>query len=163
MDIISSTAPKILTSDKTFYNYFLTIYAYSKIPKLYGMEKNPTEEVMDNLDAFQSRLGNLWIWIVGSRKNFIRCRETIYLNGVQRKMLNLWILFDIRGSRISVNERTVWSYMENFANNCTITYGTCESFRIVYSFCINVYDISYFSSSTNKISDKQRWQTDHTI
>ena len=39
MDIIPSTAPKRLTSDTTFYNYLLTIYAYSKIPKLYGAEK----------------------------------------------------------------------------------------------------------------------------
>ena len=28
--------------------------------------------------------------------------------------------------------------------NCTVTYGTCESFGSVYSFCINVYDVSYF-------------------
>ena len=29
--------------------------AYSKIPKLYGMEKFPTKKVMDNMDMFQSR------------------------------------------------------------------------------------------------------------
>ena len=38
MDIITSTAPKILTSDTTFSNYLLTIDPYSKIPKLYGLE-----------------------------------------------------------------------------------------------------------------------------
>ena len=55
MDIIPSTAPKSLTSDTTFSNYLLIVYAYSKIPKLHGMEKITTEEVMDKLDIFQSR------------------------------------------------------------------------------------------------------------
>ena len=57
MDIIPSTAPKHLTNDTTFSNYLLTVDAYSKIPKPYGMEKFCTEEVMDNLDMFQSRFG----------------------------------------------------------------------------------------------------------
>ena len=52
MGIIPSTAPKILTSDTTFSNYLLIVDAYSKIPKLYGMEKITTEEVMDKLDVF---------------------------------------------------------------------------------------------------------------
>ena len=43
MDIISSTAPKSLTSDTTFSNYLLTVDAYSKIPKLYGMDNITTE------------------------------------------------------------------------------------------------------------------------
>ena len=55
MDIIPSTAPKSLTSDTTFSNYLLIVDAYSKIPKLYGMEKITTEEVMDKPDMFQSR------------------------------------------------------------------------------------------------------------
>ena len=55
MDIIPSTAPKSLTSDTTFSNYLLIFDAYFKIPKLYGMEKITTEEVMDKLDMFQSR------------------------------------------------------------------------------------------------------------
>ena len=55
MTIISSTAPKSLTSDTTFSNYLLIVDAYSKIPKLCGMEKITTEEVMDNLDMFQYR------------------------------------------------------------------------------------------------------------
>ena len=38
MDIIPSTVPKILTSDTTFSNYLFIVDAYSKIPKLYGME-----------------------------------------------------------------------------------------------------------------------------
>ena len=54
MDIIPSTGPKSLTSDTTFSNYPLILDAYSKIPKLYGMEKITTEEVMDKLDIFQS-------------------------------------------------------------------------------------------------------------
>ena len=59
MDIIPSTAPKSLTSDTTFSNYLSIVDAYSKIPKLYGMDKITTEEVMDKLDMFQSRFGKI--------------------------------------------------------------------------------------------------------
>ena len=59
MDIIPPTTPKSLTSDTTFSNYLLIVDAYSKIPKLYGMEKITTEEVMDKLDMFQSRFGEI--------------------------------------------------------------------------------------------------------
>ena len=59
MDIIPSTAPKSLTSDTTFSNYLLIVDAYYKIPKLYGMDNITTEEVMDKLDMFQSRLGQI--------------------------------------------------------------------------------------------------------
>ena len=52
MDIILSTEPKSLTSDTTFSNYLLIFDAYSKIPKLYGIGKITTEEVMDKLDIF---------------------------------------------------------------------------------------------------------------
>ena len=48
MDIIPSTAHKILTSDTNFSNYLLIVDAYSKIPNLYGMDNITTEEVMDN-------------------------------------------------------------------------------------------------------------------
>ena len=47
MDIIPSTAPKSLTSDTNFSNYLLIVNAYSKIPKLYGMENITTAEVME--------------------------------------------------------------------------------------------------------------------
>ena len=59
MDIIPSTAPKSLTSDTTFSKYLLIVDAYSKIPKIYGMEKITTEEVMEKLDMFQSRFGKI--------------------------------------------------------------------------------------------------------
>ena len=59
IDIIPSTAPKSLTTDTTFSDYLLIVDAYSKIPKLYGMEKITTEEVMDKLDMFQSRFGKI--------------------------------------------------------------------------------------------------------
>ena len=42
MDTILSTAPKSLTSDTTLSNYLLTVDAYSRIPKRYGMEKITT-------------------------------------------------------------------------------------------------------------------------
>ena len=57
MDIIPSTTPKSFTSDTTFSNYLLIVDAYSKIPKLSGMEKIITEEVMEKLDLFHSRFG----------------------------------------------------------------------------------------------------------
>ena len=50
MDIIPSKTSKSLTSDTTFSNYLLIVDAYTKIPKLYGMEKF----LMDELDMFQS-------------------------------------------------------------------------------------------------------------
>ena len=59
MGIISLTAPKRLTSETTISNYLLIFDAYSKIPELYGMDKFITEEVMDKLDMFQSRLGKI--------------------------------------------------------------------------------------------------------
>ena len=58
-DIVPSTSPKSLNSDTTCSNYILIVDAYSKIPKLYGMEKITTEEVLDKLDMFQSRFGKM--------------------------------------------------------------------------------------------------------
>ena len=57
--IVPSTAPQGLTRDTTLSNYFLIVDEYYKIPKLYGMEKIKTEEVMDKLDMFQSRFGKI--------------------------------------------------------------------------------------------------------
>ena len=37
----------------------MIIDAYSKIPKLYGIEIVTTEEVMDKLEMFQSRFGKI--------------------------------------------------------------------------------------------------------
>ena len=59
MDIIPSTATKILTNDTTISNYLSIVDAYSKILKLYGMEKITLEEVMDKLDMFKSRFGKI--------------------------------------------------------------------------------------------------------
>ena len=59
MDIIPSTAPKSLANETNFQNYLLIVDAYSKIPKLYGMENITTAEVLDKLDMFQSRFGKI--------------------------------------------------------------------------------------------------------
>ena len=59
LNIIPSTAPKSLTNDTFFSNYLLIVDAYSKTPKLYGMENITTAEVMDKLDMFQSIFGKL--------------------------------------------------------------------------------------------------------
>ena len=57
MYIIPSTVPSFLTSDTTFSNFLLIVFVHSKTPKLYGVEKITTEEVMENLYMFQSRFG----------------------------------------------------------------------------------------------------------
>ena len=59
MDIIPSTSQKILANDTIFSNQLLIVDTQSKITKLYGMEKISTEEVMDNMDMFQSRSGKI--------------------------------------------------------------------------------------------------------
>ena len=59
MDIIPAKSPKTFTSETTFLNYILIIYAYSKISKLYGMGRITTEGLMDKLDMFQSRFGKI--------------------------------------------------------------------------------------------------------
>ena len=43
-----------------FSNYLLIVDAYSKIPKLYGMENIATKEVMAKLDIFQAILGKVY-------------------------------------------------------------------------------------------------------
>ena len=52
MDTIPATPPIFLTSETTLSNYLLIVDEYSKIPKLYGMERITTEEVMEKLDIF---------------------------------------------------------------------------------------------------------------
>ena len=59
MYVIPATSPKSLTNDTNFKNYLLIVDAYSKIPKLYGMENITTEEVLEKLDMFQSRFGKI--------------------------------------------------------------------------------------------------------
>ena len=59
MNIIPETAPKMLTSETTFSNYLLIVNAYSKTFKLFGVDIITTEEVMENLDMFQSRFGKI--------------------------------------------------------------------------------------------------------
>ena len=59
MDVIPATSPKSLTNDTNFNNYLLIVDAYSKLPKLYGLENITTEEVLDKLDMFQARFGKI--------------------------------------------------------------------------------------------------------
>ena len=90
------------------------------------MEKIATEEVMDNLDKFQSRFGKIdkfgW-W--DSERISSDAGTQIYYNGVQRRMPNSWSSFDISGSGTSGNKHTSQSDMENVAYNCPLYYGTC--------------------------------------
>ena len=59
MDIIKNTSLNSLTKHTNFDNELLIVDAYSKIPKLYGMENITTEEVMEKLDMFQEILGKV--------------------------------------------------------------------------------------------------------
>ena len=59
MDIIPSIASTSLTTDTTFSNYIFIADTYSKISKLYGMEKIASEKVMDKMDTFKSRFGGI--------------------------------------------------------------------------------------------------------
>ena len=59
MDIILAIAPKVLTSETTFSNYILIFDAYSKNQKLYGVEIITIKEVIDKLDVFQYRFGEI--------------------------------------------------------------------------------------------------------
>ena len=59
MDIIPATSLKSFTSETNFSNYLLIVDVYSKIPKLYGMVRIATEEVVYKLDMFQSKFGKI--------------------------------------------------------------------------------------------------------
>ena len=75
MDVIPSTSTKSLTNDTNFKNYLLIVDAYSKIPKLYGMENITTEEVLDKLDMFQSRSEKSTNLVGGIWKEFQQMQE----------------------------------------------------------------------------------------
>ena len=59
MGVIPLTAPKGFTSDTNVSNYLLIVDTYYKIPKLYGMEKITTEQVINKLYMFQSKFGKI--------------------------------------------------------------------------------------------------------
>ena len=59
MNIIPATYSKSISRDTNFSNYFLTVDAYSNIPKLYRLENITHEEVMDKLNMFQARFGKV--------------------------------------------------------------------------------------------------------
>ena len=92
MDVIPSTSPKSLTNDTNFKNYLFIVDAYSKIPKLYGMENITTEEVLDKLDMFQSRFGKVdqFVWWdlkiisadAGTQFTLAKFKEECQLRGV---------------------------------------------------------------------------------
>ena len=59
---IPSIYSKILTKDTTFSNLLLIVDAYYKLTKLYRMKNITTEELMDKIDTFKSRLGKVDIF-----------------------------------------------------------------------------------------------------
>ena len=106
MDIIPSTAPKNLTNDTNFKNYLLIFDAYSKIPKLYGMENITTEEVMNKLDMFHSRFGKIDQFGWWDLERILADKsKAIYLDGVQRGMSNSQSLSNVSSIGTSRDER----------------------------------------------------------
>ena len=49
-------------------------------------------------------------------------------------------------------------YIENYH---TFNYGACTGFGKIYTFCINVHDLSYIYCYTNKKLGKQGWLTNY--
>ena len=114
---------KSLTNDTNFKNYVLIVDAYSKIPKLYGMENITTAEVLDKLDMFQSRFGKIdqfgW-WDLerisadaGTQFNSTEFKEECQICGVRLK------LAAPEHQEINGQVEVTWSY------NCTLSHGTC--------------------------------------
>ena len=58
MDTIPDLSPKSFLKDTKFSNLLLILDAYSKLLRVYGMEKITTEEVMDKLDISNPYLEN---------------------------------------------------------------------------------------------------------
>ena len=56
MDIIPATSSESLTKYATFANYLLIVDAYSKIPKVYGMENITTEKFIEKQICFSQDL-----------------------------------------------------------------------------------------------------------
>ena len=92
MDILPAISSKNLTKETNFDSYLLIVDAYSKIPKLYGMENITTEEVMDKLDMFQARFGKVdeFVWWymeriqtdAGTQFTYKDIQEGLYEHGV---------------------------------------------------------------------------------
>ena len=59
MDIIPSPHSKSIDKEACFANYLLVVDAYSRVPRLFGLEEMTTEAVMDKLDEFQARFGRV--------------------------------------------------------------------------------------------------------
>ena len=98
---------------------------------------------------------------MGFRENFRKCRYAVYLDGDQRIMPNSRISFNFSGNWTSIDERTSWGDTENVAYSCTLSYGTYYSFGCIFSFRINVYDISHLYSSTNQRYYTRGWKSNN--
>ena len=90
-----------------FKNYLLIVDAYSKIPKLYGMGNITTAEVMDKLDMFQSRFGEIYQFGWWDLEIISADAGTQFtLTEFQRGMQNSQSSFNVSGTRTSRDERT---------------------------------------------------------
>ena len=157
MDIIPLTTPKILTSDTTFSNYLLIVDAYSKITKLYGMEKITTEEVMDKLDMFQSIFGEIDEFGWWDLERIAADASTQFtLTEFKEECQTHRVLLTLAApehQEINRQVRVTWRTLRTIAHSLMVH-------AIVYEACIHLalmYTISNISGSTNQRSDKLGW------
>ena len=68
-----------------------------------------------------------------------------------------WII----GTRTSGNEWPSWSDMVNISNYRTFNFGAHMGFWQIYTFFINVHDMSYISCSTNQTIGRSVWWTNY--
>ena len=126
MDIIPSTAPKTLTVSFKKPNYLLIVDAYSKIPNIYRMEKVTTEQVMDNLDMFQSRFGKIddigcWNVDIISANAGLQFTLTEFKEEYQTRGVHL----TLEAPEYQEMNRHVKVTLKNVLYNFTLSHGTC--------------------------------------
>ena len=99
MDIIPATSLKSFTSETNFSNYLLIVDVYSKIPKLYGMVRIATEEVVYKLDMFQSKFGKIDVFGWWDLEIMSADAGTqIYFHRLTGRMSNLQCPYDVSSS-----------------------------------------------------------------
>ena len=148
MDVIPATAPKSITQDTNFNNYLLIVDAFSKIPKIYGLENITTEEVLDKQDMFQARYGKIdqfgW-WDLdrisadaGTQFTLAKFKEECQLRGVRLT------LAAPKHQEMNGQVEVTWRTLRTIAHS----HGTRSSSRKLYAFRFDVHDRPYIPGST---------------
>ena len=122
--------------------------------KLYGMENITTAEVMDKLDMFQSRFGKIdqfgwWDLERISADVGTQFTSTEFKEECQTSIVCLTLAAP-EHQEMNGQVEVTWRTLR------TIAYALMVHARVpeLYTFCINIYDRSYFSGPTDKRSYK---------